>query len=59
MKRQASIERSTKETKIRASVDLDGTGVFEICSMQIAIAVSPSNGRMRPSSSLVVPVMQR
>ena len=30
MKRQASIERSTKETKIKASVDLDGTGAFDI-----------------------------
>ena len=26
MKRQATIERSTKETKIKATVDLDGTG---------------------------------
>ena len=32
VKRQASIERSTKETKIRASVDLDGTGAFEIAT---------------------------
>ena len=30
MKRQASIERSTKETKIKASVDLDGTGAYEV-----------------------------
>ncbi|HEX2337768.1 MAG TPA: imidazoleglycerol-phosphate dehydratase HisB [Hyphomicrobiaceae bacterium] len=30
MKRQASIERSTKETKIKASVDLDGSGAYEI-----------------------------
>ncbi len=32
MKRQASIERSTKETKIKASVDLDGTGAFDIAT---------------------------
>jgi len=32
VKRQASIERSTKETKIRASVDLDGTGACEIAT---------------------------
>ena len=31
-KRQASIERSTKETKIKASVDLDGTGAFDIAT---------------------------
>jgi imidazoleglycerol-phosphate dehydratase len=30
VKRQASIERSTKETKIKASVDLDGTGAYDI-----------------------------
>jgi imidazoleglycerol-phosphate dehydratase len=30
VKRQASIERSTKETKIKASVDLDGSGAYEI-----------------------------
>jgi imidazoleglycerol-phosphate dehydratase len=30
VKRQASIARKTKETQITASVDLDGTGVFEI-----------------------------
>ena len=30
MKRQASIDRSTKETKIKASVDLDGTGAYDI-----------------------------
>ncbi len=30
MKRQASIERSTKETKVKASVDLDGTGGFDV-----------------------------
>ena len=32
MKRQASIERSTKETKIKASVDLDGSGAYEIAT---------------------------
>ncbi|HEU0061556.1 MAG TPA: imidazoleglycerol-phosphate dehydratase HisB [Hyphomicrobiaceae bacterium] len=32
MKRQASIERSTKETKIKASVDLDGTGAYDIAT---------------------------
>jgi imidazoleglycerol-phosphate dehydratase len=32
VKRQASIERSTKETKIKASVDLDGTGTFDIAT---------------------------
>lgn len=30
MKRQASIDRSTKETKIKATVDLDGTGAYDI-----------------------------
>ena len=30
MKRTATIERSTKETEIRATVDLDGTGVYRI-----------------------------
>jgi imidazoleglycerol-phosphate dehydratase len=30
MTRQASIERSTKETSIKASIDLDGTGVASI-----------------------------
>ncbi len=30
MKRQATISRKTKETEIVASIDLDGTGVFEI-----------------------------
>jgi imidazoleglycerol-phosphate dehydratase len=30
VKRQASIERSTGETKIKASVDLDGTGAYDI-----------------------------
>ena len=34
MKRQASIERSTKETKIKASVDLDGTGAYDIATGQ-------------------------
>ena len=32
MKRQATIERSTKETKIKASVDLDGTGTADIAT---------------------------
>lgn len=32
MKRQASIERSTKETKVKASVDLDGTGAYDIAT---------------------------
>jgi imidazoleglycerol-phosphate dehydratase len=32
VKRQASIERSTKETKIKAGVDLDGTGAYEIAT---------------------------
>ena len=30
MKRQASIDRATKETKIKASVGLDGTGAYDI-----------------------------
>ena len=30
MKRQATIERKTKETEIRATVDLDGTGAYDI-----------------------------
>ena len=30
MKRQATIERRTKETEITASVDLDGTGAYDI-----------------------------
>ncbi|MCU0953631.1 MAG: imidazoleglycerol-phosphate dehydratase HisB [Hyphomicrobium sp.] len=30
MKRQATISRRTKETEIQATVDLDGTGTFEI-----------------------------
>lgn len=32
MKRQATIERSTRETKIKASVDLDGTGTSDIAT---------------------------
>ena len=32
MKRQASIERSTKETKVKASVDLDGSGRSEVAT---------------------------
>jgi imidazoleglycerol-phosphate dehydratase len=32
VKRQASIERSTKETKVKVSVDLDGTGAFDIAT---------------------------
>ena len=32
MKRHASIERSTKETKIKASVDLDGTGAYDVAT---------------------------
>ena len=32
MKRQASIERSTSETKIKASVDLDGTGGYDVAT---------------------------
>jgi imidazoleglycerol-phosphate dehydratase len=30
MKRQATIERSTRETQIKATVDLDGSGTFDI-----------------------------
>jgi imidazoleglycerol-phosphate dehydratase len=30
MKRQATIERSTRETQIKATVDLDGSGIFDI-----------------------------
>lgn len=30
MKRQATIDRRTKETEIKASVDLDGTGAYDI-----------------------------
>ena len=32
MKRQASIERSTSETKIKANVDLDGTGAYDVAT---------------------------
>ena len=32
VKRQATIDRSTKETKIKATVDLDGTGAFGIAT---------------------------
>ena len=32
MKRQANIERSTRETKIKAGVDLDGTGACDIAT---------------------------
>jgi len=32
VKRQASIERSTSETKIKASVDLDGAGTYEVAT---------------------------
>jgi imidazoleglycerol-phosphate dehydratase len=32
VKRQASIDRSTKETKIKASVDLDGTGAYDVAT---------------------------
>jgi imidazoleglycerol-phosphate dehydratase len=32
VKRQATIERSTKETDIEASVDLDGTGAYDIAT---------------------------
>ena len=32
MSRTASIERVTKETRIRLSIDLDGTGVGKICT---------------------------
>ena len=30
MKRQATIERKTKETEIKATVDLDGTGAYDV-----------------------------
>jgi imidazoleglycerol-phosphate dehydratase len=30
VKRQATIDRSTKETKIKATVDLDGTGAYDV-----------------------------
>jgi len=32
VKRHATIERSTKETKIKATVDLDGTGAYDIAT---------------------------
>lgn len=32
MKRQASIERSTSETKVKASVDLDGAGTYDVAT---------------------------
>ena len=32
MKRQATIDRSTKETKIKATVDLDGNGAYDIAT---------------------------
>jgi len=32
VKRQATVERSTKETKIKATVDLDGTGAYDIAT---------------------------
>jgi imidazoleglycerol-phosphate dehydratase len=32
VERQASIDRSTKETKIKATVDLDGTGAYDIAT---------------------------
>jgi len=32
VKRHASIERSTKETKIKASVDLDGSGAYDVAT---------------------------
>jgi imidazoleglycerol-phosphate dehydratase len=32
VKRQASIERSTNETKIKASVDLDGAGTYDVAT---------------------------
>ena len=32
MTRHASIDRSTKETKIKATVDLDGTGAYDIAT---------------------------
>jgi imidazoleglycerol-phosphate dehydratase len=30
VKRQATIERSTKETRIKATIDLDGTGAYDV-----------------------------
>jgi imidazoleglycerol-phosphate dehydratase len=32
VKRQATIDRSTKETRIKATVDLDGTGAYDIAT---------------------------
>ena len=32
MKRQATIERSNKETKIKATIDLDGTGAYDVAT---------------------------
>jgi len=32
VKRQATVDRSTKETKIKATVDLDGTGAYDIAT---------------------------
>ena len=32
MKRHATIERRTKETAITATVDLDGTGAYEVAT---------------------------
>jgi imidazoleglycerol-phosphate dehydratase len=32
VKRQASIDRTTKETRIKASVDLDGSGAYDIAT---------------------------
>ena len=32
MKRQATISRKTKETEITATVDLDGSGVFDVAT---------------------------
>jgi imidazoleglycerol-phosphate dehydratase len=32
VKRQATVERSTKETRIKATVDLDGTGAYDIAT---------------------------
>jgi imidazoleglycerol-phosphate dehydratase len=32
VKRHATIERSTKETKIKATVDLDGTGAYDVAT---------------------------
>jgi imidazoleglycerol-phosphate dehydratase len=32
VKRHATIERSTKETKIKATVDLDGTGTYDVAT---------------------------